>query len=156
MEFHQLVAEMTNDAVDDLMQYARAVPEEKLRWRPAEHARSVIEILQECVHTPRTLALLLQTRPQEPVDPDMFAPIQVEAEQLTTLDAIEQALRANTAQFLEVVRTLPNEVLEQPIMTPWGKPYTAKELALGHYWNLTYHLGQVAYIQLLYGDTEFY
>ncbi|MDW8106656.1 MAG: hypothetical protein RMK45_04145 [Armatimonadota bacterium] len=157
MSFSELVAELTRDAVDEIMRYARAVPPDKLHWRPAEHARSVIEILQECALTPLTLDLLLRTRPQgEITDMQPFNAIQAQAAQLTTLDAIEHALRTNTEQFLHAVQDLPMELLEQTVATPWGKPYPLKELALGHYWNLTYHLGQIAYIQLLYGDTNYY
>lgn len=157
MSFPELVAELTRDAVDEVMRYARAVPPDKLHWRPAEHARSVIEILQECASTPLTLELLLRTRPQgEITDMQPFNAIQAQAAQLTTLDALEHALRTNTEQFLKAVQELPAELLEQTVATPWGEPYSLKELALGHFWNLTYHLGQIAYIQLLYGDTNYY
>lgn len=34
------------NAAEELLRYAKAVPTEKLNWRPAEHARSALEILQ--------------------------------------------------------------------------------------------------------------
>lgn len=155
MPFGQLVSELTWEAVEFLMRYARAVPAEQLNWRPAEHARSVLEILQECVAEPQILEKLLRDRPQTVPDPQAYLEAFKEAAaQLSTVDSLEHALRAHTERFLDAVNALSPETLSQRITVPWGKSYPAKELALMHQWNLTYHLGQIAYIQLLYGDTK--
>ncbi|MEN3000701.1 MAG: DinB family protein [Armatimonadota bacterium] len=155
MNFYDALERMTREAVEMLFRYARAVPEEKLHWRPAEHARSVIEILQENAILPYTLQLALHERPQTP-DASLWERATQLAGDLSTLDACEQACRKGTEALLQAIRQLPPEALEQTVMMPWGKPMSLFELVYDHYWNLTYHLGQIAYIQLLYGDTAFH
>ncbi len=83
-------------------------------------------------------------------------PYWAQAATLTTLEACETALRENTQRLLQVVETLAAADLSQTAVAPWGKTYTLAEGCMLHHWNLTYHLGQVAYIQLLYGDTEYH
>jgi len=156
MPFKQLVSKVTLDAVEELLRYAKAIPSEKLTWRPAEHARSALEILQECAVLPAALTAWLQERPQSPPSMEQYAPYWAQAAALTSLDACEQALRENTQKLLQVAESLSEAELNQTAVAPWGRTYTLAEGCLIHHWNLTYHLGQIAYIQLLYGDTEFH
>lgn len=145
--------EATRKAVDDLLRFARAVPADKLTWRPAEHARSVLEILQECAILPLGIADYLRERPQAPRDiRGYFA----QMAQLDTFDQCVQALQANSETLYEAIRSVADADLSQTVVMPWGQTMTLAQLLLTHYWNLTYHLGQIAYIQLLYGDTKMY
>ncbi|MCS7300800.1 MAG: DinB family protein [Fimbriimonadales bacterium] len=156
MPFQQLVSKLTLDAVDELLRYAKAIPADKLAWRPAEHARSALEILQECAVLPAVVAAWLHDRPQSPPSMEQYAPYWAQAETLTTLEACEQALRENTQKLLQAVESLSDAELSQTAVAPWGRTYTLTEGCLIHHWNLIYHLGQIAYIQLLYGDTEYH
>ncbi len=151
MTFYEALERMTWEAVEMLFRYARAVPAEKLSWRPAEHARSVLEILQENAITPYFLMIALQERPQQP-DKTISQRATEQAGNISTLDGCEQACRKGTAELLALIQQIPPAELEQTVMMPWGKAMSLFEIAYDHYWNLTYHLGQVAYIQLLYGD----
>jgi len=155
MSFYDALERMTWEAVEMLFRYARAVPDEKLGWRPAEHARSVMEIAEENAIMPYALRLSLEERPQTP-DPSLWERARQLAGDLGTLDACERACRRGTEALLTAIKQTPPEALLQTIMTPWGKPFSLFEIAYDHYWNLTYHLGQIAYIQLLYGDTAFH
>ncbi|MER3403162.1 MAG: hypothetical protein C4336_05105 [Armatimonadota bacterium] len=153
VRFQDFAIDATRNAVDELLRYAQAVPAERLSWRPSEQARSVLEILQECAVMPLGIVEHLRDRPQAPRDiSGYFA-------QMAQLDAYEkcaQALKANTETLIEAMRAVPESDLNQQVMMPWGLSYSLAQLMFLHYWNLTYHLGQVAYIQLLYGDTNFY
>jgi hypothetical protein len=156
MTFYEALERMTQEAVDLLFRYARAVPEERLRWRPAEHARSVMEILEENAILPYVLCLVLQERPAQP-DSSLWQRAAQLAGSLDTVDACEQACRKGTAELIQQIRELdPADLLHQSVMMPWGKAMSLFEIAYDHYWNLTYHLGQIAYIQLLYGDIDFH
>ncbi|MCS6923330.1 MAG: DinB family protein [Fimbriimonadales bacterium] len=156
MPFQQMVSKLTLNAVDELLRYAKAIPADKLTWRPAAHARSALEILQECAVLPAAVAAWLHERPQSPPSMEQYAPIWAQAQTLTTLDACEVALRENTQKLLQAVESLSEADLNQTAVAPWGRTYTLAEGCFIHYWNLTYHLGQIAYIQLLYGDTAYY
>ncbi|GIV10335.1 MAG: hypothetical protein KatS3mg019_2426 [Fimbriimonadales bacterium] len=156
MLFNRLVSKLTLDAVDELLRYAKAIPTDKFGWRPAEHARSALEILQECAVLPAAIAAWLHDRPQSPPNMEQYAVYWAQAETLTTVQACEQALRENTQKLLQVVELLSEADLSQTAVAPWGKTYTLAEGCFIHHWNVTYHLGQIAYIQLLYGDTEYH
>lgn len=156
MSFTQLVSKLTLDAVDELLRYAKAIPADKLNWRPAAHARTALEILQECAVLPAAITAWLHDRPQSPPSMDQYALYWAQAEMLSTIEACEHALRENTQKLLQAVASLPEAELSQTAVAPWGKTYTLAEGSLIHHWNVTYHLGQIAYIQLLYGDTEFH
>ncbi len=153
MSYREEMCHMIQGAVEDILRYTRAVSDDRFTWRPSEHARSVLEILQECVAVPLVMRYALLQRPQEPTDVNPFF---AEASQLKTVAECEQALRANTNLLIEAIQNTPDSDLEQTVMLPWGTPAPIKRVISGHYWNLTYHLGQIAYIQLLYGDTNFY
>lgn len=155
MSFYDALERMTWEAVDMLFRYARAVPEARRTWRPAEHARSVMEIVTENAVLPHALLIALRERPSE-ADPTLWTRAEQMAGDLSTVDACEQACRNATTELIKAIREIPEEALEQSVMMPWGKPMSLFEIAYDHYWNLSYHLGQIAYIQLLYGDTDFY
>ncbi|MGQ9882335.1 MAG: DinB family protein [Armatimonadota bacterium] len=155
MSFYDALERMTWEAVEMLFRYARAVPEARRAWRPAEHARSVIEIAKENAILPYALLIALRERPSE-ADSTLWARAEQMAGDLSTVEACEQSCRSATAELITAIRQIPEEAFEQSVMMPWGKPMSLFEIAYDHYWNLTYHLGQIAYIQLLYGDTAFH
>ncbi|MCS6949006.1 MAG: hypothetical protein RMM06_07070 [Armatimonadota bacterium] len=151
----QTIEQMTRGAVDMLFRYAAAVPEDKLTWRPAPTATTVMEILQENAVIPFLLAEALRRRPKT-AEGALWEQAKSRAGALETREACEQACRAGTEELLHTLRDTPAEELDQKIVLPWQASVTLLEAALVHYWNLTYHLGQVAYIQRLYGDTNYY
>jgi hypothetical protein len=114
-----------------------------------------MEILEENAILPYSLRLALEERPQVP-DASVWERAKQLAGDLGTLDACEQACRTGTDALLTAIKHIPPEELSQTVMMPWGKPMSLFELAYDHYWNLTYHLGQIAYIQRLYGDTAYH
>ena len=54
----------------------------------------------------------------------------------------------------ELIEAIPDERLAEERAMPWGQTMTLAERRFICYWNLTYHNGQVNYLQLLLGDTE--
>lgn len=155
MDLYDLVQNLTNGAVEMLFRYAYAVPEDKREWRPAPDATTVMEILRENAILPLMLAEVLRKRPQQ-VDESVWEEAQREAGDLSTIDGCERACRTSTVQMLQALREVPADQWQQTVMLPWGMTSNLLQAALVHYWNLTYHLGQIAYIQRLYGDTNFH
>ncbi len=155
MDIYTLVEQMTTNAVDMLVRYAAAVPEEKRQWRPGPTATTVMEILQENAIMPFLLAEVLRRRPQT-ASGELWQQAKERAGTLDTLQSCEQACRTGTAEMLQALRQIPVDELHQQVVLPWQMTATLLEAAMVHYWNLTYHLGQIAYIQRLYGDTSYY
>lgn len=155
MDIYDLVQNMTNGAVEMLFRYAHAVPEDKREWRPAPEATTVMEILRENAVLPFMLAQVLRKRPQQ-AEESVWEEVQKKAGDLSTVEACERACRAGTAEMLQALREVSPDELQQSVVLPWRMTSNLLQAAMVHYWNLTYHLGQVAYIQRLYGDTSFH
>jgi hypothetical protein len=101
----------------------------------------------ECIQVNRSLARILSG--EEPTPPNFeegadFAPAE---------DAVRD-LKASAKEFADVVRNLDEGALDRTYKTMMGELTGAQLLEIGH-GNLMYHAGQVNYIQMTYGDTEF-
>lgn len=70
------------------------------------------------------------------------------------LDGAVSLLRENTEKLCEAIRSVPDEKLGEQ-MKFWGpEPWSVAGVLNYHNWNMTYHIGQVNYIQTLYGDKD--
>jgi len=118
------------------------IPDDKLQWRPAPDAQSALEIAHEIARSVDGAAILFQTgelqrRVAEPQNRE-------EAKQ-AILDAVETyavALRSLTEEQLNGIVKFPFR--EMPMEFAMRVPLT----------EILHHHGQIAYIQLLLGDTE--
>lgn len=160
MNFKDFAIRQNLKASEDLLRNARATPEDKLRWRPAEKTRSVMEVCQEAAQSPGWGVLILQHRGWPGGTPEemqaQMAKAQAERDSWDTLDKVEAALRANLEKLAAAIRELPDAELTTTIRLPFGggMDLSLAEICLVQNWNATYHLGQVCYVQLMLGDTE--
>jgi hypothetical protein len=112
-------------------------------------ARSVLELVEECITTNLYVAALLGLRPGDMLDRSQFtAAISDAAEARAQLVESCKALS-------ERVRALSPEAYEQAY-PHWRGALAGKELVMGAYRNMAYHVGQINYIQILAGDNEFH
>lgn len=64
-------------------------------------------------------------------------------------------LTQSAARFAESLRAFPAEKWSTAVLNPFTrKEETWAELFDLFYWNLCYHIGQISYIQVLYGDKD--
>lgn len=142
-------------AVDDLFRSARAMPEEKLTWQTSETSRTPLDILQECAQSLKWPQHLLRDITETPTT-EAFQAMQTERAQWTTIDACESAARKNLAETIEFIKSYPEDDLNRVISLPFvpNLNLTVAEILASPYWNLTYHLGQINYVQTMYGDRE--
>ena len=68
----------------------------------------------------------------------------------------EAKLRAHLELFVEEVRAFDPADLDVEIWLPFagGMQQKMADVMAYPYWNIVYHLGQINFIQTLYGDTE--
>ncbi len=149
MNVKDYIIAATFKIADDFMRDVRAVPEDKLLWKPLDNGRSVLDLAQECAHCPlwtvSTIADILGVKASVE---------EYEATATwTTVDACDQALRRHLVQYKECVLAFPEERIGESVTIQWGT-FTMPEVFSFAHWNLTYHSGQVNYIQTLYGDRE--
>lgn len=149
----QAAASLTRKAASDLVAAAKATPEDKAVWQPFAEAWPILEQLVECCLTNKMWAGILQTHvhallPEGEADQAY--------QELDTLAKAAQQLQETSAGLATVIESLPDQALPVIVAFSWqpeaGKPVA--ECCFHACWNMTYHLGQISYIQTLYGDQE--
>lgn len=160
MDFKEFAIKRNLSASETLLRNVRAIPEEKRAWRPAEKTRSALEVCQEAAQSPMWGVMILQHKGWPAGDPaqmqEMMAAAMAERQSWDTVDKCETAMRANLEKLDAAIRALPEAELETMIHLPFGPglDMPLAEVCLVQYWNSTYHVGQVCYVQLMLGDTE--
>lgn len=156
MRIQDQVVKLTQRALDDVLRAVAAVPPDKITWKPAPTARSVFEQMQEVAHSARFFVPLLLGQAM----PEMGDHARKQTEELrASFDSVEKccaAARIHTAEFCQHVANLPDSRLEEEVTLPFagGIAMTIADVLFLHYWNLTYHHGQICYIQTMLGDLD--
>jgi len=157
MTFQEQAAELLRSAGVSLFASARAMPEDKLNWSPMGGARTVLQMLQECAYYLPTLAPWLSAGDGMPERFMAVAgPAMEQSKSWDTLDKVEAAYNGYIEDTLAVIRAVPDNDLNRDVAVPWaeGETLPVWKVMLTLYWNAVYHLGQINYIQTMYGDTE--
>jgi hypothetical protein len=156
MKLQEHLIEVTREAASQVFRYAKAVPADKLEWKPLDAGRSVLDLCRELAMTP-TWAYEMIATPEPPEwNEEMAAAVKREQEQWTTVEACEAECEKRLQQLFELYRNLPDERLAEKQWLPYegGRDFSMPEMMDYPRWNFNYHLGQIAYIQTLYGDKE--
>lgn len=134
-----------------LVKFVDSTREDKLRWRPATDessiTRSVLEQAGECIYANVRFrhVLLGEAPPPPPTEWDCFS---------SAAEAISQ-IRDSADRLAEVIGAMDNEALAKEYVTHRGPMPGALAIQFPLR-NMTYHMGQINMIQLLYGDKDFH
>jgi uncharacterized damage-inducible protein DinB len=154
------IIEATCAAAREAFAYAKAVPADKLEWQPLDNGRSVLDICQELALCPTWCYEIVRERdePMPEWSEETAEGYRREQQQWKTAEACEAECNRRLEQLFEVFRSMPDSRLEEKKWLPYdgGRDFTMEEMMDYPRWNFTYHLGQIAYIQTLYGDKEMY
>jgi uncharacterized damage-inducible protein DinB len=148
-----VAANLIEKIADDLIHIAKATPEDRANWQPAEGARTVLHQLVECCLANAMWTNTLQNH-MHAMLPDGVA--EQAYRELDTIDKVTVRLRETSARLAAVIRTLPDSDMDVIVPFPW-KPEQGRSIAeccYHPYWNMCYHHGQIAYVQTMYGDQE--
>ena len=142
--------------MEEAFRYAKAVPEEKLDWRPMDAGQSVLSMAKELAKCPDWATDLVAGGEMD-WSPEAQARNQAEMDGWKTIADCEQACKEKLGRLFSVLKDVPDSRLGETKELPFGpggsmKPFTVAEMADYPRWNFTYHLGQIGYIQTLYGD----
>lgn len=146
----QALIASTNAAVDALIATARRMPEDKLTWSVMDLGRTAMDQLQECANAPDMFLPIL--KPGYVSKYKSYEEAGEAQKQWDTLDKVEAALRASTAELCEAIAEISPDRLGEMHMLPWGQEFSLGAIAGFHQWNVIYHVGQINFIQTLYGD----
>ncbi len=140
-------ANLTEDAANMLAYTLEHTEVARLDWKPSadekSECRSAMEQATECIRV--NLAMAAYLRGEEPSPPSDGG--------LTVKDA-QDKIRSSAKEFADVVRGLTAADLEKTYTTRMGDIPGAFMVQLPAN-NMMYHVGQVNFIQTLYGDAEF-
>jgi uncharacterized damage-inducible protein DinB len=143
-----IMAERTRKGAINLIQLLNATPAEKLRWKPLEYGRTVLELAVECILVNRKWALTLRQGDYTRVPAETAQQIEAACQDVAQA---RHLLQESAEELADAILSVSDERLEERITAPFGA-YTVAECCLLGYWNMTYHEGQLSYIQTLYGD----
>lgn len=156
MRFQEQIVRMTQRALQDLIRAAEAFPSDRLEWSPAPTGRSALSMMQEAATSARWLLPLIESGSMPAFDDHARREAAALRASYDDLPKCVAASLAGTGELCRAILALPDSQLEQEIQVPFGggTMMTLADVSSLHYWNLVYHLGQLSYIQTLYGDLE--
>jgi len=145
--------------VDAIFRSARTMEPEKLTWSPLDQGRTVLSMLQECAQAPNWMSSILELRAMSPLSRSEIVEARRMRAEWTTIDECEKVCRFNTEKLCRIIADYPDADFEIVVSLPFGPGGTGIEENLlkvvgRNYANLTYHYGQISYIQLMLGDRE--
>jgi len=158
MRYQDYAATSTKTAMEEAFKYAKKVPADKLEWKPLENGQSVIDMCRELAQCSDWAHMLVSGLPMPEFTPEAAAAMKAETSQWTTVEQCEEIATEKMAKLFELFDTVSDERLKETRWLPFsgGRDFTIMEIMEYPRWNATYHLGQVGYIQTLYGDREMY
>lgn len=147
------IVQVSRAAIDEFFRYALAVPLDKRNWQPLEVGQSALDMAREIAVTP---IWALQAMGYLPIATEDRAAIRQEMESWTDVATCQAGAKKNFEKWSETVLAIDDAKLNETKWLPYngGRDHTFLELLEYVRWNATYHTGQVAYIQTLYGDKE--
>ena len=148
---------MLQDGMEDLAKTSRAVPEDKLQWRPMDNGRTVLDLLGEAAQAAGLGAGLARSRGESKITAEMFQNWKTERANWTREIALEK-LESGTRELLAAMEELSDEDLDRDITMQMHQSMTfplAVWLMLP-YRSFVSRMAQINYIQTLYGDFEFH
>jgi len=156
MKYQEFIIDNTRTAMNEAFRSAKAVPADKLEWSPLDQGRSVLDLCRELARCGEWTHDLVSGKEMPGWDEETMAKEKAITDQWKTVEECEAAANAVLERLYELYRTVPDARLEETRWLPFdgGRDFKIREIMDYPRWNATYHLGQIAYIQILYGDKE--
>jgi len=154
MNVQKAESERVKALVGIFAEYAQKVPAEKADWKPEGGAKSAKELLEHIAASNQGFAAIIQGKDLGiQMDKSERANVSIEAQNLP--EAIE-ALKASGEALAGAISTLPDDQLGQNRTMPWGEEWQMSRLLATASAHISYHWGQLAYLQTMWGDKNDY
>jgi hypothetical protein len=156
MRFQDFIIGDTKEAMAQAFRYAKAVPADKVEWAPLDQGRTVLSLCQELARCPDWTYEMLSSSQQPDWSEETQAKEKAITDTLTTVELCEAEANKHLERLFEYYKTVPDERLKETMYLPFegGRDFTIQEIMDYPRWNANYHLGQIAYIQILFGDKD--
>ena len=142
---------------NELAKTALAVPEDKLRWKPLDNGRDILDLLSEGAQTATFAADFTRSLGEMKMTPELFQNWKPERAGWTREIALEK-LQSATRDLLASVEELSEEDLAKDITMTMHEAITMPLAAwtMLAYRTFVSRMAQINYIQTLYGDFAFH
>ncbi len=148
MNTQELLINLTNKRVDGLFFAARQFPADKLDWKPTPASRSALDMLQEIATALDEFEGLFTSRKLE-WDENSYMNWVSERSKITSLDDLEAMTRDATQKLASLIQQSDTSTYAEPVQLPFPGEFNVADVLAYHLWNMSYHEGQIYYIQTL-------
>lgn len=150
MRVQDFIADETMRSAEGLINQLTKMGD-KATWSPLDEGRTALDQVAECALISGAMVDVLKVFKMPDFTPEMMEEFERSKAALDVDGAIAK-LRENTAALCDVIRAVPDSELGNQ-MKFWGpEPWLISSVLNYHNWNMVYHIGQLNYIQTLYGD----
>lgn len=139
---------MTERQLDTLFRDARALPADRLDWKPTPESRSALNQLQEVATSADIFRAALKERKIVWSD-EMFSAWLQERAKYTDLDTLEKVAREGHARLYEDILNLTEDELDEPFDMPFPGEWKLADVLTYYHYNASYHDGQINFIGTL-------
>jgi hypothetical protein len=146
------LAGATGSALDSFLAHAEAFPEDKRTWRPLGQGRSLVSLILGVASMADWSEKVARENRADPMsEEDEKAYRELTSREVPYGEALE-GMKEAVHRAVEAIRAMPDESLDvrHALMPEWSM--STFECAASVHWQLTYTLGQAAYVQTLFGD----
>lgn len=152
MTVQEHVVLTTQKVADEFFRYVEEIPVDKLDWRPLGSGQSALSMAQEIGITPTWAMMTMDDIPFGEGESTDYR------KEWKTIEKCNKEFDERFVGWSEFVLGLSEDDLKRTKFLPFngGRDHTFLELLEYPRWNTTWHMGQVAYIQTLYGDRDMY
>jgi len=158
MKYQDYMIDVIQNAFDEVFRYAEAVPADKADWKPLDAGRSVLDMTRELAKTPDWAVEVITSAGPPEFSEEKMAEQRKEMETWKSVAECKAEAQKRLEKLFAVYRTISDEKLKETKWLPYngGRDHTYQEMLDYPRWNANYHLGQIGYIQTLYGDKQMY
>ncbi|MBS1705171.1 MAG: DinB family protein [Armatimonadetes bacterium] len=145
-------------ARDRILALLDATPDEKLRWRPSDHARSILEIAAHAADALSHIVSQMQGMPfAVPTSREADASFRARDEKLESKEQVRAEWERNSASYVAFLDSLSDSDLDRLAPLPFGLGEAPLRFYIRAGANHTLgHIAQIEYIQTLYGDHDWH
>ena len=156
MRLQDYMIDVTKAAAAEAFKCAKATASDKIDWAPMDNGRSVLDQCRELAMCPTWAKAIIANEPMPEPTEEGLAAMRAEQEQWKTVEDCEAECNKRLETLFDLYRNMPDEQLAETKWLPYdgGRDFTMPEMMDYPRWNFNYHLGQIAYIQTLYGDKD--
>ncbi len=142
MNANELLCHLTEKQIDRLFEIAHKFPADKLDWSPSPNTRSALDQLQEVATSLKEFLPGIKARKVE-WSPDRFAQWAEYRSKITSVDELEKWAKETTKELTDYIRSLPESDLDMVVEMPFPGAFNVADVISYHYWNASYHEGQI-------------